>query len=535
MNRLLPPRRIIPQWQKANFAIHQADMLGLIKSAAKTEPFVSDPDIVNQAIASWKNSESVGELADLLSFGVDPSLHGLLIAPAKATIQSAGASVAMKMVAEEILRSGGSQAAVWSGKKLESSVQEIRSLLKLAPTDTIALIDLAQHHLTNGKTKAAYRCLITALQVSPNSVFATRAMARYWIHLEMPDRAHQFIKSSKLTPHDPWLMASEIAIAQVAKSPSTQLRRAQRAIAIKSFSPRDLSELAAAVGGTELSSGNLKEARKLFRAALDRPNHNVLAQAINNQTYLGIEIDEQVLRRAPNEASEGRAYKAIVEGDFEAAAKFTFNWGASEPFSSRPKLLESYVNGALGEYQVALTAAEDGLRADPNDLTLRGNKAYALAGLLQFEAAEAELRVISAKDNDYLGAFSLATKGMIATLSGESASGIALYEKALAEFKKKGDEESVTTCYAFMARAATITKIPEAPQIVQRANDRFSKSPSPAASVVLRTLNQVVANLPVPSLRKVTQWEWDAKTNTLMEKRLLTRKGAPRVVVKSNN
>jgi tetratricopeptide (TPR) repeat protein len=493
---------------------------------------VTNPESLQLALFSWNNSRSLGDLADLLSFGVDPLLRDTLLEPAKFALTLENLPPAMRLVAQEILSPGDSDVLAWSSEGAAANVQKLRATLRIAPNDSIALVDLAQHHLANHKERAAYRCLSTALQLSPNSVYVIRAMARYWIHLDDFAKAHKFIKSAVLVNPDPWLMASEIAIAQGANATSTQLRKAQRAIATKSFSMKDVSELAAAVGGTELYSGNIKEARKLFRTALDAPNDNVLAQTMHLQAFLGIDVDEQLLRRAPNGVFEVRAYQAIVGADFVNAARLTAAWGDEEPFSSRPRVLESYVAGALGDYQAALISADLGLRSDPDDLTLRGNRAYALAGLLRFDEAEVELKSIDAKGEDRQEPLSTATKGMIELLRGNTAQGIALYEDALATFKKHGDQELVTTCRAFMARAAVTAQVPEASAILGEAKDRFKKSPAPAASVILRTLNHDMGPIATEPLRKVTQWEWDPASNTLQERKQVTRKGATGFIVK---
>ena len=536
MNRLLPPRRLIPRWRKARYAVLQPDMLGLVKAAPPRALKGSDAETVQYSLASWLRTGSVGDLADLLSFGVDPSLKEVLAPAARVALELKESSPAMKLVAQEILNLTESQVSALADDTPGGNARRLRAMLRNAPTDTIALVDLAQHYLANGKKKSAYRCLATALHLSPNSVYVIRAMARYWIHLDEPGVAHDFIKSTRMVGADPWLMASEIAISQVAHVPSTQLRKAQRALAIKTYSPRDMSELAAAVAGAELFSGNLKEARKLFRVALDRPTDNVLAQAIHHQGYLGIEVDDQIFKRAPNGVFEGRAYHAMLNADFSTAAKLFAEWGDEEPFSSRPRILESYVNGAIGDYLAALRAAEIGLRADLDDLMLRGNKAYALAGLRKLDEAAAELKAIKQKDTSrkYLP-FTEATEGMIEILRGNTALGIAQYEVALAEFKARGDEEAVTTCYAFMARVAADSNTPEVASIIAQANERYAKKPSPAAAVILRSINQTAEQAVLEPLRKVTQWEWDPASNILRENRQLTRKGASGFVVKGSS
>ena len=506
-------------------------MLGLVKPLAKPATFGADADEVHRALAAWKSSEAIGDLADMLSFGVDPKQRHLLVEPAKAALSHPGATEVMRIVAREVLQEGSSAAEVWRASPAGEAIRHTRGLLRLAPNDVVGLVDLAQHHLASGKPKAAYRALATAYQLSPRSVHVIRALTRYWIHLEQPDRAHAFIKSTSIVSIDPWLMASEIATSQVAKAPSVQLRRAQRALAVKSFNPTEVGELAGAVGGMELYHGNLKEARKLFRLALENPNDNVLAQAITNEEFIGIEVDEQVMRRAPNGLFEGRALKAMLASDFEAAARFTARWSEEESFSSRPRLLQSFVCGALGEFEAALEAANQGLVADPADLTLRGNRAYALAALGRFSEAELELHALESKDDVGQRPFTLATRGMVKLLTGDTASGLQLYEAALQEFDRRKQEDFGTTCLAFMARTADLAGIEQRDQIVHRTVERFARFPSHAAAVILKTLKQSVAEVEAAPLRRVAQWEWDPQTNTLIERRELTRKGASGFVV----
>lgn len=533
MNRLLPTRRLIPRWRKAKFSINQPDMLGMVKPSTSKVTVAAPSADVDRELHDWKRTGSVGALAEVLAFGVDPRQHGRLADAARAAISSEGSTPTMRLVAQEILESGSSKSDVWQkSTDARQNVQALRALLRIAPDDVIALVDLAQHHLAHGKRQAVERALGAALQLSPDSVHVIRAITRYWVHVGDEDKAHAFIKRTNRLTVDPWLMASEIAIAQVVRAPSTQLRRAQRAILSKTFSDRNVSELAAAVGGAELYHGNLKEARKLFRLALERPNDNVLAQAITNQGFLGIEIDDQVLRRAPTGGIfEGRALQALVRADFHEVARLTGCWAEEEPFSSRPRTLQSFVCGALGEYQQALKAAETGLTADPKDVSLRGNKAYALASLGRLKEAEDELGLIESYDDGTHKSFTAATKGMVAILRGDFERGRFLYETALSDFKNKRQNEPYTDCLAFMARTMTLAKVPGFEADVARAVAHYEKEPSQAALVVLRALAQQVKDLSTEPTRKTVQWEWDVETNTLREKRELTRKGAPGFVV----
>jgi tetratricopeptide (TPR) repeat protein len=534
MNRLLPTRRLIPRWRKAKFAIDHPDMLGLVKPTTTKVSLAADVGNLERDLHAWNASGSIGELADILSYGVDPSQRERLADAARAALKLDGTTPAMRLVAQEILEPGTSLGAVWS-KPLDArqSIRALRTVLRDAPNDVVALVDLAQHHLSHGKRKAAARALVVAHDLSPDSVHVLRAVARYLVHIGQEDAAHAFIKGAKRLSVDPWLMASEIALAQVANGQSTQLRKAQRAISTKSFSNRDVSELAAAVGGAELMHGNLKAARKLFRLALERPNDNVLAQAITNQSFLQIEVDDQVIRRSPSHVFEGRALQALSETKFAEASAFMDCWAEEEPFSSRPRMLQSFVNGALGNYEEAKRAAEIGLIADPLDLSLRGNKAYALAALGKLDEAVEQLDLIDSHHDEHYRPTNEATRGMVAIMRGDAEHGRELYERALEAFEKRRDKATVTDCMAFMARTMVRAAAAGADEVVKRALERYKKEPSPAAAVILRELEQVIKEERSPEMRKTVQWEWEPATNTLREKRGLTHKGAPSFVVAS--
>lgn len=531
MNRILPTRRLIPKWRKAKFSLHQPDMFGLVQAGKGQASVDSADEAFEIALHTWEASKSIGDLADLLAFGLDEQRRGPLTGPARIALEMPGTTHALRLVASEILTRGKSEEMVWSTSLAARSATGLRALLRNAPNDVLALVDLAQHHLSHGKRKAAYRALITAYQIAPHSVHVIRAITRFWIHIGEEEQAHRFIKGVGRTSADPWLMATEIATAEVARTPSQQLRRAQRAIVTNSFSKKDLTELAGAVGGAELLSGNLKEARKLFRLALEHPTDNVIAQAITNQKFIGIDVDEHLIDKAPNGAFEGRTLHALLAADFVLAVVLTERWADEEAFSSRPRLLQSYFQGALGNYGEALKAAETGLSADNRDMSLKGNKAYALAALGRLDDALAELSAIRGGGGADLDPQNIATEGMVLLHQGLHEEGKRLYEKALEEFRRTKEEAQYTDCLAFYARAAMQSSAPSSEKILQRALNQYKKYYSPAAAVVLRTLNQTVEVEKPEPMRKVVQWEWDKRSNTLQEKRGLTAKGAPGFLV----
>lgn len=532
MNRLLPPRRLIPRWRQSRFAVQQLDTLGLVKSAGRQAVPVSDEQLV-RSLAQWKTHGTLGHLADVLAFASVESLRPLLQQAANAALANDGATAAMKLAAREALSDGSSEKAIWRGDSQRHSVHRLRTLLRLSPNNPLALLDLAQFYLASGKVRAAERALLTARQLAPGSVNTVRALTRYWVHLDRPDRAHAVLRSSSRLTRDPWLMASEIAVAQVAAVASTQLKRAQRALFEQVYRPSDATELAGAVAGYELKSGNLKQARKLFRLALTAPNDNVMAQAVHNQQYLGIEIDEEVYSRLPAAPSEVLAYRAILSADFLAAADFVQAWGDEEPYSSRPKTLESYVHGSLGRYEESLRASDLGLQADPDDVSLQGNRAYALAALGRLTEAERQLRTLELRADSQLAPFACATRGMVALFRGRVADGLALYEAAVEAFRKRGDEESITTCRAFLARSAIEAEVETAPALLRIAEDRLARVPSPAAAVILQGLGRQVSLTAEQPASRISQWEYDPQSNQLTRLGRQVPKRAGPILIKS--
>lgn len=188
----------------------------------------------------------------------------------------------------------------------------------------------------------------------------------------------------------------------------------------------------------------------------------------------------------------------------------------------------------MGKFEAALEAASLGQVADAGDLSLRGNRAYALAAMARLDEASAEVAILEARGDENQRPFTLATKGMVYLLRGEQEAGRQLYEEALSEFRRKKQETLYTDCLAFMARTVSIATPADGPAAVKRAMDQFKKSPSEAAAVILRGLNESVRTVEAKPLRKVVQWEWDPQTYTLIGKRQLTRKGSSGFVLTSD-
>lgn len=319
----------------------------------------------------------------------------------------------------------------------QRQVHGLRNRLRNNPHNPIAWAELARSHAILGEVDKSIREMTVAVELAGPNRFLLRSAGRLFVHAGDTERAHSLIAGSALTPDDPWLIAAEIATAHVAGNHPQQARRARRALESKRFSPFEMSELTSALATLELASGSDRRSRQLFRASLQEPHENSVAQAEWASTRLGgLEVDPRALA-VPN-SHEARARDAINNGDWKAAFEECRAWQHVEPFSSEPALHASYIASvALKDFELVIDVTERALVANPEHVILRNNKAYGLANLGR--TAEA-LKVLEGIKTTQLSerdrAPILATLGLIAYRNGETDTGRALYESSLLAAKR---------------------------------------------------------------------------------------------------
>ena len=110
------------------------------------------------------------------------------------------------------------------------------------------------------------------------------------------------------------------------------LKLGRRMLESRDFSEFTKSELASAIGTIELSEGNKRAAKKLFRQSLTLPTENSVAQAEWASTQLGnLDLQPAVPNVPRNyEAKTLQAYRAA---DLKAALTSSQMWLSDQPFS----------------------------------------------------------------------------------------------------------------------------------------------------------------------------------------------------------
>lgn len=342
-----------------------------------------------------------------------------------------------------------------------------RSLLRMNPRDALAWVELARLQVSKGlATESAKRSMSVAVALAPNDRHVLRAAARLYVHLDDPERAYALIRRNEATPHDPWLLAAEVALADLIEK-DTKFYKAATSMLDGMFSPRHLSELASALGSHLLRDGRTKKSKKLLRQSLVDPNGNSLAQAVWASDAIGEAlISDRQLQKNPD-SSEARARKSYWDGDYSDAFADAMKWIMEEPISTKAYVGAISAACQLEDYVAAQSQAERGLQHDPTSAELLLGGAFAAACLNAFDLAEQYLAKAEAKATDHQKIIITADRGLIAIRRGDSAEGIAQYRRAIAGFGASGSHEAQRLCRAYFAREAVLARLPEASKIVQ--------------------------------------------------------------------
>jgi hypothetical protein len=245
--------------------------------------------------------------------------------------------------------------------------------------------------------------------------------------------AHHVLLAAPALKRDPWILASEIAVASTRRKTSEFVKLARKCLEAEKYSPFHLSELAGALATLEAHAGNMKAAKRLCRLSLTQPTENAIAQAAwldrKSDGILSCHVAETSELYSP----EASAWFAARNGRWNSALDQAHQWQADQPFSSRPAILGSYIaSTGLEDYEEAARIAESGLRSNWTDATLRNNLAFAHARAGKITEASQVLSHIKDSMIDARSRICLtATRGLIAFRSGNLLAGRELYRDAI--------------------------------------------------------------------------------------------------------
>ena len=533
MKSSLPRRRLIPRWRPVSKTLETSEVESILNRPTKKLAF--DRDLFDDAVEAWKENPTVGHLGDVVAFSPDEELMPAI----RAVVDEAMSHGHAVSEPQRAISLGPSEKPVdpddthLTGKlAIQARVATLRQQLIVAPDNVMALLDLAQLQLAAGKRTTAERLLKTAMNIVPNGRIVLRTAARFFVHLGEYERAHSLIVRHPASKEDPWLIASEIALAEVAGRSSALIKVGQRMLRTSGRSSRQLAELAGAVASSELREGSLKEARRLFRFALEQPTDNVVAQALVEAQAMGVKLDEPVIEKAVTHSSEAQLIQSWMAADERASEMHALKWHAEEPFSSRPLQFITTLYALQGAYDKALEWVQMGLIADPSDPGLTTNLSFAQAAAGHLEAAEVSVKRGRALGIGDLEPYLVATEGLIALRRHQFDLAKTHYRDAEQRFLKSGQDMTAALCVAHYAKFATESGSPDSVVLLKEAQERVTRKPTIDGLIMLGRMANEPVQIPAgeEDQRRLSQWVFDPVKNTLIQKVGVTAKGAPAII-----
>lgn len=368
-------------------------------------------------------------------------------------------------------------------------IAHLKAGVRSSPRDVLAWVELSRQYAILAQHNHAQAAMRIAQQLSPQNRYVLRSAARLHVVADDPASAHKLIARSDAVHKDPWLMASELALAAEADRPPISTRRARRLIDRGEVPPFHLSELASELATAELGAGNSRKARKLFRVALLEPHENGLAQVEWAAPQLPqLEIDVTALD-IPH-SFEARAREAAQRQDWEVALGEARYWLSDEQFSVSAAAFSSYVAGVvLEDFTAAEELAKLGIVSNPHSALLRNNLAFALAQQGRLAEASAELESVSGESQTNVDKVVLAaTAGLIAYRSGDAAQGRDLYDHAIQRARQERLDGPAAVASFYLAREEVAVGSPHAADLVRRAIELVRHQSAPEYKVIANKL-----------------------------------------------
>ncbi len=498
-------RRMLPRWRVSS-SIGNWQELGTLKS---TPAILRDDGFhafeVEQA---FSNNPSVGVAADLLaassmagdSKNLNRAITFLLDNEALAPkgLITLAKSFLPKNRGEEILPVLPNDV---SNAWCNPYVRDLRQRVRLHSDNPLAWSDLARHYASIGDRNKADRCMRVALKLAPNHRWILRTAARFFVHSGDPIAAHTLLAKHPLTSRDPWLLAAEIATAQVAHRSPRFLRQAGNHIKSENPARPNLSELATALAMVELENGGARRARRLVDMALINPTENTLAQVTWARQHTNLNDSNKLSALASENEQAFEARFGILEsaGNILLARTEGMRWAADEPFATRPLERLVFLEAMLDNYSGVSDLANKICRIEPRvDTTLNINEVFSLlsSGSLNLADHRSKLGMIRAQLSEQSEAtdeyHALANLALWHYRYGDAEEGRVIYERVMQKVIKNGSKESVALAATFAAREAILAKQNVASSLLTRAHELAESSRSEVTKFYLRKLDAII-------------------------------------------
>lgn len=501
INQLVSPRNIIPRWRLFNFTFDGGVLLPLVSQA-----HLEDLSDLDAKLFDWektKNISSAIELVESSLFHNKPDLGieaASMLLLEENSIKNDVLSMANRLVETVKGKPLGLYHILNIDKKtsIYKQIFFLKERLRFNPDNPIAWMDLSYYYTILAQVDKAVDSMRKAMALSNSNRLITRAASRLFVHIGQPDTAKVILSGGEAS-RDPWLLSAQIAVNQVLNERPSNINLAKRLSQSRKFSPLQISELSSALATFEFFEGNVHQSKKLLKLSLREPTENSIAQAIwLLPDYVNtLPLKESLVTDL--KAFEARALELTKLLKWEDAMVAAEEWLKDEPFSSRPAIFGSFIAAAgLEDYPLSEEYARKGLIANPDDLLLKNNLAYALANQNRVEEAITELSQVDTSGlPPNLQVTILATKGLINLRSNNIGEGKMLYDQAIDLAKKNNLVDIMASALINYAKELVLsgqTTIAEAKAMIEEPT---RSTTNPYIKYMKMSLEQFLEQLPI--------------------------------------
>lgn len=367
-----------------------------------------------------------------------------------------------------------------------------RYFTKIHAQDPLSWVELSLAQTISGSPKAAKRSMSVALSLAPDNRHVLRSAARLFLHCEDPEQALKTIVRSPATRSDPWLIASEVALAQVAGRSSRFLKIGSGILEQGRYDPRQITELAGAAATEELRNGNRKKSRRWFTQSMVDPTGSALAQGEWAAPSLGGDLIAEARLNDAFENAEAVAYHLFRFRRLTEVAEACRSWSDNDPFSIRPFEFGSVTSSYVENFDEALSFAEGGLKIRPNSVILLNAYAFAAASLGRIDDALTALNKIKTHDaNQQQRLVAMANSGLVSFRNNNFSEGRRLYSDAIEGFRKDGAHELAARAKIYLAREAMLACSDDWQALLKDAQESMKKFKESLGNETLKNVEKL--------------------------------------------
>lgn len=492
----LSKRQLVPRWRSLSRTITSCELSWPADKRAVIEQRTVPTEVVTR-LEQWRRAPSVVSATELVEAAIVHAHETEAVNAARFLAQERSCAVPLvRKHAALVLQRTGHEHDIPSDIVFgpQDTAALWRTRTRLHPHDALAWVELALAQVSRGHDDHALRSITVALKLAPKNRHVLRSTARLHVHMNEPDRAYDLIRKNPATPYDPWLLAAEIALAPGAERKSVFFKKGIAMLEEDRRRPRQITELAGALGSTLLEDGNLKRGRRLFQQSMTDPTGNSLAQAEWASGHYRERLVGQAKIQASSDAREAMALHLFRIGNFVRSLDFARQWINEEPYSIRAHLAATVAANLLDDYAAAKELACAGLRYQPMSAELLTNLVFSLACRGQVDEAEARLRTIES-DSEIVALICEADRGLIALRRGETSKGEAHYQKAISGFRRQEHTQLERLAHAYFAREAVRASLPIARKLLDEADKWKTDASMPEVNRVLNTARAMVNDM----------------------------------------